>query len=235
MHPPFKSLPSLPGVIAGVVLGFFPCASVRAEETAVWLAGDARTSSAGILLPDSKGSFGMEVKDSTGITIGDKPSVGADTKSLEFSGTQVSAFRTIRPFPPVEGKLKIELDAMILPDSSTGSVDSTLLRHSTQWEIRYLGKSKTCVFIVWHDKNVFTEVRVPVKVGEWTTISAEYTAEEMKLRVGEDSAKVVPKDVLGIADGPAALLMGACTTKVEGEPLPRLFSGSLANIRISLE
>ena len=235
MQSPMTPLPALLGLAAGLFLGCFSPTSLRAEATAVWLAGDARAGSGGILLPDSKGSYDLELKDSTGVTIGEKPSLGGDTKSLEFSGTQVSAFRSIRPFPRVEGKVKIELEAMIIPDSSVGGGDSTLLRHGTQWEIRYLAKSKSCVFIVWHDKNVFTEVRVPIKAGEWTTIAAEYAGDEMRLQAGDATAKAVPKDILGSDDGPAPLLMGACTTKVEGEPLPRLFSGSLANIRISLE
>lgn len=219
--------------VACVLFGCSAFASLRAEETSVWLAGKARSTSGGMLLPDEKGIYDLELKDSTGVSIGAKPPLGGDTKSLEFSGSQVSAFRTKAAYPPVGGNLKVELEAMV-PDGAPAD-DATLVRHGTQWEIRFLPKSSSYAFIVWHDKNVFSEVRVPMKLGEWEKISAGYTGDELTLQVGEATAKATPKDVLREESSPAPLLVGASTTKILDESMPRLFNGSLANIRISLE
>lgn len=217
----------------GLFLGLFSSSLLQAEETSIWLAGKARTVSGGILLPDSEGSFDLEMKDATGVTLGEKPPGGGDTKSLEFSGTQTSVFRSITPYPSSGGSLKVELEAMI-PEGGGGE-DATLLRHGTQWEIRYTARNMSYAFIIWHDSNVFTEVKLPMKFDEWNTITATYTGEEMILQVGKASAKAVPKDALRQDSGPAPLLLGACSTKVLEEALPRLFHGSMANIRISLE
>ncbi len=225
--------PSCFRIPACLFLAFFLSAPLHAEETSVWLVGKARTSSGGILVPDDVGPFDLEMKDATGVKIGEKPPGGGDAKSLEFSGTQVSAFRSVTPFPPVGQTLKVELEAMI-PEEGGGE-DSTLLRHGTQWEIRFLSKSLSYVFIVWHDKNVFTEVRVPMKFDKWETISADYTGQELILRVGKETATAVPKDVLHQDASPAPLLLGASSTRVVEDMAPRLFNGSLANIRISLE
>jgi|GEM_PF-2040656 len=219
--------------LAAALLGFLTSAPVHADEISIWLAGKARTVSGGLVLPDSRGTYDLEMKDATGVSIGEKPPGGGDTKSIEFSGTQTSVFRSVTPFPAVAGALKVELEAMI-PEAAGGE-DSTLLRHGTQWEIRFTARNMSYAFIIWHDSNVFTEVRVPVKLGEWNTITAEYTGQKLTLRVGKDSAEAVPKDVLREDTGPAALLMGSSTTKVLEESVPRIFHGSMANIRISLD
>ncbi len=216
-----------------LLFGLSTSLSLQAEETSIWLAGKARTVSGGILLPDSEGSFDLEMKDAAGVTLGEKPPGGGDTKSLEFSGTQTSVFRSVTPYPAVGGTLKVELEAMI-PEGGGGE-DATLLRHGSMWEIRYTAKNMSYSFIIWHDNNVFTDVKVPVKFDDWNTITATYTGEELILQVGKTSAKAVPKDVLRQDTGPASLLLGASTTKVSEEALPRLFHGSIANIRISLE
>jgi hypothetical protein len=204
-----------------------------AEETSVWLAGKVRTTSGAMLWPDSAGTFDLEMKDADGVSLGEKPPLGTDTKSLEFSGEQKSVFRSVIPFPPIGGKLKVELDVKI-PEDGNGE-DSTLIRHGTQWELRYLARTTSCVFIVWHDSNVFTEVKVPMTQGKWEEVVAEYNGEELILSVGKASAKAVPKDALRQETSPAHLLVGASSSKVSEDATPRLFQGSLANIRISLE
>lgn len=230
---PMKIPPALAISAITCALGLpFTC-PLKAEEEAIWLAGKARAVPGGMFLPDSKGSFDLEMKDASGVTIGEKPPLGGDTKSLEFSGDQAAPFRSINPFPPVAGKLRIELEAMI-PEGAGGK-DGTLLRHGTQWEIRYTAKNSSCSFIIWHDSNVFTEVKVPMETGAWKAITAEYNGEELILQIGKDSAAAPAKDVLRRDTGPAPLLVGASTTKVLEESLPRLFHGSLANIRIRME
>ena len=77
----FSKLPMktpLPLVFPAVCLlfGFFSPSALHADETAVWLAENAKVSSAGILLPDDTGAFDLEMKDATGVTIGEKPPGG---------------------------------------------------------------------------------------------------------------------------------------------------------------
>lgn len=213
--------------------GFFSLSPLRADETSVWLAESARVSSAGILLPDDAGVFDMEITDAAGVTIEDKPPGGADAKSLVFSGEQVSAFRSVTPFPPPTGAFKVEIEAMI-PAGADGE-DATLLRHFNQWEIRFTANNPSIAFIMWHDSNVYTQVRVPIQLDEWNSIVAEYTGEELILTAGGGTEKLAAKDLINPNAGSVHLVMGASSTKISDEIMPRLLNGSLANIRITLE
>jgi hypothetical protein len=224
---------SLRGLLSLVFLSCSPLFGTHAEETSVWLAGDGIERSGTILLPDKKGAFDLEIKDATGITFGKKPDSGKDTKSLEFSGTQTAVFRSLLPFPPASGGLQINLQALI-PEEA-GDRDSSLLRHGTQWEIRYLAAKTAILFVIWHESNVFTEVSVPIPLGSWETISAEYTADKLTLIVNGQEKSVAPKDLLRQESAPAHLLLGASSTKIEDETMARIFTGSLADIRIQVQ
>lgn len=219
-------------VVVGVVLLAF-CTLARAEELAVWLAEDAEEAGQKILLPDDKGGFAMELTDASGVKIGGKPAVGKDRKSLEFSGTQQTCFRTKNPFPPVGGNLKISCVAKIDPEQVTE--DGTLMRYGTVWELRYDVKAMAITFIVWNEQREYKIASVPMPHGEWTEIVA--TIQDGTIRIEADN-RSAEKAVESLRQEPTppALLLGASGTRppTDGGSL-RPFHGSLADVRISLD
>jgi len=206
---------------------------LHAEETAIWLAENAKVSSAGILIPDDVGAFNLEMTDATGVTIGEKPPGGGDAKSLVFSGDQTSVFRSVIPFPSVVGTLKVELDAMIPIEADVE--DATILRYSSQWEVRFIASRPAIALIVWHDSNIFTQVNVPIEYDKWSTITAEYTGEELIVTADGVTERLAAKDVIYQSAGEAHLILGASSTKLMDNIVPRLLKGSLANIRVTAE
>ena len=200
-----------------------------ADQTAVWLAENARETREGILLPDSKGSFDFVLADTDGVTISGKPASAGDTKSIEFSGTQKGAFKTIRPFPQVASSLSISMQ--VRASEMPGEQDGTIIRFGTQWEVRYDIKKTKFVFIVWSEDNSFTTVSLPAKQGVWQTLKATVGADSMALSVDDEEAKGIPKGDLRTEPKPASLIMGGSWSK----DLPRMFFGSVADIRISVE
>ena len=199
------------------------------DETAVWLAQNARQSDGGILLRDSNGMFDFGLADAAGVTIGGKPGKAGDAKSIEFSGSQTAAFKTARPFPRVASSLSLSMQ--VRASETSGEEDGTIIRYGTQWEVRYDVKKAKFVFIVWSDDNVFTAVSLPAKQGVWQTLKATANAGSMTLSVDGEEANGVPKGELRVEPKPAILVMGGSL----GKELTRKFFGSVAEIRIGVE
>ena len=202
---------------------------VSADETAVWLAKDARETQGRIVMPDSKGSFDFEVADASGVKIGGKPGKIGDTKSIEFTGAQTSMFKTVVPMPAMETSLKLSLQ--VRPAESAGEEDGSLLRYGTQWEIRYFTKKSLFQLIVWNEEGKFTIITVPAKQGVWQTLKASVTANSMTLSVDGEEVVGEPSGPLHIEPKPLSLSMGGVAGKEMGRP----FFGSVAEIRISIE
>jgi len=206
---------------------------LHAEDAAVWLAKDARELQPKILLPDAKGAFDMELADAAGVSIGEKPAKGTDTKSLVFSGTQKMAFKTLSPYPLSSEAFKVSL--VVKPAEMAGEEDGTILRHGTQWELRYLPKKEAVIFVVWHDVNVFTEVSLPMKPDAWHQIEAGMKNGTMTLAVDSEDTEKPLKDSMRAEAKPVALILGA-TRQALGETTGfRPFAGSIADIKITQE
>jgi Concanavalin A-like lectin/glucanases superfamily len=219
-----KALKILFALVIAIYLPAF-----AADDTAVWLAQNAKGSDDEILLPDSSGSFDFGLAEAAGVTIGGKPGKAGDAKSIEFSGKQTSAFKTVRPFPQVGASLSLSMQ--VRASETSGDEDGTIIRYGTQWEVRYDIKKGKFVFIVWSDDNVFTTVSLPAKQGAWQTLKATVSADSMTLSVDGEEAKGVPKGGLRAEPRPALLVMGGSL----GKELTRKFIGSVAEIRIALE
>ncbi len=231
MNAPFSRL--FVALTLVLIAGITPSESLRAADTSIWLAKDAKTSGGGMLLPDTEGAADFEIADVEGITIGEKPPGGGDTKSLEFAGTQVLAFRTVSPFPAGTAGFKVQLKVRVTEE--TLSQDTTILRHATQWEIRYLHKRKAYLFVVWHEPTVVTELVVSAEPGEWQNLTAEFRPDKMTFATETEKTDGVPKDTMVEEPKPQVLLLGASGPRpVDGE-LPRPFVGALADIRITVE
>lgn len=207
--------------------------SALAGGKSVWLAENAAAAGAGMILPDSKGSYDCEVADSTGITVGEKPRGGSDAKSLVFSGEQVLAFRTLKAIPaPFEG---FSVKARVNVSELAADTDTTLLRHGTSWEIRYLTNRSAFLFIVWHEADVTSEVSVPAPPGDWVELSAGFRPDKMVLTVDGQKAEGVPKAPMFEGPKPQSLFLGASAPRPVDGVLPRAFRGAVADLEIDWE
>ncbi len=200
-----------------------------ADETAIWLAKDARLAQGKIVMPDSKGAMDFELADASGVKIGGAPGKIGDTKSIEFSGTQTVPFKTLSPVPGMETSL--QLSFQVKTAATAGEEDGTLFRYGTQWEVRYYTKKSLFQLIVWNDERKFTIVTAPAKQGVWQTLKASVTADSMKLSVDGEESVGEPSGPFYIEPKPLSLQMGGAAGKELGRP----FFGSLADIRISIE
>lgn len=221
-----RKISTYPLILIALLAGLF---HLSADETAIWLAKDARENQGRIILPDSKGAFDFELADASGVKIGGKPGKIGDTKSMEFSGSQTAAFKTVIPLPPMETSLQLSMQVRVA--ESTGEEDGSLLRYGTQWEIRYYSKRSAFQLIVWNEEGKFTIVTVPAKQGVWQTLKASVTAESMMLSLDGEEAKAVPGGAFHIEPKPLSLALGGVAGKEMGRP----FFGSVAEIRLTIE
>jgi len=218
----YKSLKVLSALVVAICLPAF-----AADETAVWLAQNASESGDGILIPDSKGTYDFMLADAAGVTIGAKPDSPGDAKSIEFSGSQKAAFKTVMPIPQVASSISISMQ--VRASETSGDGDSTIIC-SSQWEVRHIIKMSKFVLIVRGED--ITGVSLPTKQGVWQTLKATVSADSITLSVDGEAATGVPKGNLSMSPKPSPLVMGGFLGK---EGLIRKFFGSVADIRISVE
>jgi len=204
-------------------------AGLAGEETAVWLAKDADASQGGFFVPDTTGRFEFVLPDANGVTIGEGPGEGDDTKSIVFSGSQAGPLKTKIPFPAVATKLAIAI--RVKSAEETGTEDGTILRYGMQWEIRYDTKKGGYTFVAWHDKNIYTTVFVPVSRGGWTELKIEASEEAITLSADGKEVHAVPKGAFHSETSPSPLVMGAAASKQSARP----FFGSVADLRITVQ
>lgn len=221
------------GFGAILISALLSVSSSFAEDTSLWLAEKARPSGSGMLVPDTKGPYDLDTADATGITLGEKAPKGSDAKSFVMDGAQMAPLRSIKVIPsPVEG---FQAELQVKVGDGAPDADTTLIRHGVFWELRYLANRASLAFIVWHDANVITEVRVPIKIGSWETVKANFKSDHMELQVGNEKAEAVPKDLLFAGDKPQRLVLGASAPGPVDGILARPFTGALADIRFTVE
>lgn len=221
-----------------VAVSFVASPSVSAADAdflASWKAGQAREQDGGYLLPDVKKSYDLLAPNSAGISLGDKPSVGDDTKSVVFDGLQLTAFRSLSPFPVSTGTLAFSV-AVKPAAQQTDPIGGTVLRYGTQWELRYEQDKQSMVFIVWHeDRTSYTTVRVAAAPDQWHLVEGTLEQDMAVLKVGSDTKQTPLKGPLAIEVKPVAFLVGASAPSLEGRPQSRPFTGAIAAIQATAQ
>lgn len=203
------------------------------EELAVYKAENIEESATGMMWNDAKGGSPLETKSTTGITLGDKPDVGSDSKSVVFSGEQNSPFRSVNPFGVPSGALKISLAFKADPNAATA--EQTLMRHPA-WEFRYYAQKGEISFVIWHDLKAYTAVASKIDAGVWQQVTGTYEQGMITIEVnGQTPVTREAKGTLVLADPGARLLIGASSGARQGAMPDRLLCGALADIHISAE
>jgi hypothetical protein len=203
------------------------------ELTDQWLAQSAREVAEGFLLPGKGAAPDLRLAEPGGVALGEAPTTGDDKKSLEFTGEQTAAFRTEKGYARVNTGLRVMVD--VKPGEEIAETDGTILRHGTSWELRHVSSRGVILFIIWHDANDYTEVRVPARPGEWQTFEAEYEEGRIAITNGTDTAEAVPHTAMRMETSDPPLLLGASNPLVLDPESGRPFVGAVANIRIGIE
>lgn len=230
MNSPRSALCSL------LVATLFPVFAAHAsEDVGVWNAGGAHPGDGGLVIPDKKGGFDFVTPSSAGISIGDKPSVGDDTKSIVFDGSQTAAFRTKSGFPGIYSTLRVSI--AVKPESGSSDQDGTVLRYGTQWEIRYAPARSVFSLIVWNDdKTTYTIVSLPARPGDWQVLEGVVANGSMSFSVDAQKKDATLKGTISSEEKPVALVLGASRPNLDTSgALTRPFTGAVADIRIGVE
>jgi hypothetical protein len=207
-----------------------PCLALN--PIASYRAADLESSSGGMLWRDSAGNHNMQLADPTGVTIGEKPTVGNDTQSAVFDGTQALPFRTATglPVPMTAVRIGLAFNPSTEPDTAL----QTLIRHGN-WEMRYAPETKLLTFIVWHDAKTYTTINGTVEPGVWQEIDASFEEATLRLEINGVPRSKEAKGALGSHHATSAIFIGASTatraSAIEFRPL----RGALAEIEVSGE
>lgn len=218
--------------LATAALVCFAAPARALDEIAAYKAEDVSVADGGMTWRDSAGTHNMATKDPTGITIGDKPDVGSDGKSVVFSGEHSLPFRTETPLPVPTGAVKVKLAFKPASDDVAG--EQTLIRMGN-WELRYAPEKSEIAFIVWHDGATYSRLPAPAEAGVWQEIAAGFEQGVMTLEVKGVPQKKEAKGPLGGHYPTSAIFVGASTGTRQSGVEFRPLRGALADIHISAE
>lgn len=223
-----KTLSLILAVLAGAAVS-----AVKAQETsATWLAQDATDTDGKITVPEKAGGYNFVLGEPGGVTIGGKPDVGTDTKSLDFSGAQKVSLRTVKAFPIVTGTLELTMAVKVSPSAAA---DGTVMRYGTQWEVRYNAKSSKYTLAVWTtDPKVFSMAVVAAKPGVWQTLKVSIKPDALAISADDATGQVAPKGPIFAEPKPNSLQLGGVGGGA-GKEISRPFTGSVAGITILLK
>lgn len=218
-----------------VAVSSFLASPVFAGDLSRWEAGKARVVGDKVLLPDDLGGYDFVCPDASAVTIGEKPTVVGDSKSIVFSGAQTEVFKTVRPYPPFPGTFSVSL--LVCPAEMSGEADGTILRYGLQWELRYLVKESKLSLVVWHQSNVYTTVNLPLKPGVWHEVKATVEPASIRLESGKDVvSKVLTEGGVFEEPKPVNMVLGGTPNATDGvRSVSRPFFGAVADIRINVE
>lgn len=202
------------------------------ETVAVWEASDVNVRSADVVWPDSKGGHDLRGQTVQGISSGKKDGIGSASRTVEFNGEQSVPLRTVNPFPPVLESLQVE----VLMSLAEGSLEEsgTVVRVGTQWELRAEYKRKGLSFIVWHDKDHYTNVFLPVQPGDWVEVVATMSDGILRLKVGDAEQQVQMKGDLRLEETAVPLAVGATKSFPQDGSEFRPFAGAIQSLKISM-
>ena len=191
-----------------------------------------------ILLPDTTNAWKLQLANKQGVSLGDKPMVGEDEKSLVFSGRQVAAFSNVDRIPSALTGFKCEFSFFLNPEAASIIRNQAVIRHSN-WEIRCDTNRGMLAVIVWHAnaEKKYTTSQVAIQSGVWQRISVSLKGAVLSVAVnGTPTMFDMPLPIDG-GRPPGPFTIGAAAISAENRA-PEAFRplcGSLADINISLE
>ena len=202
------------------------------DEIATYKAENVVESASELLWNDASGIYNLEVKGPTGISLGDKPTVGSDEKSVVFSGEQDQPFRSQQSLAVPTAGLKVIL--AFKPSFAAGSAEQTLIRQGN-WELRYSSEKEQLGLIVWHDDMSYTYLNAPIEPEVWQEVVATYEEGMLKLEINGEAKTRESKGPLGTHHPTSAIFIGASVgTRASGVEF-RPLSGALADIKLFFE
>jgi hypothetical protein len=191
-----------------------------------------------ILLPDTSNTWKLHLPNKEGVSLGGKPTVGEDEKSLVFSGRQVAAFSSVDRIPSALTGFQCEFSFFLNPEAASIIRNQAVIRHSN-WEIRCDTERGTLAVIIWHAdaEKKYTTSQVSIQSGVWQRISVSLKGSVLTVSVNGTPTQF---DISLPIDGgrpPGSFTMGAAANSAENRA-PEAFRplcGSLADINITLE
>lgn len=208
----------------------FSASCLALDEIATYRAADLDNSGGGMVWRDGAGNNNLQLTDPAGVSVGEKPAVGDDTKSAVFNGEQTMPFRTTTALDVPTGAVEVSL--AFNPAAEAGPEEQTLIRQGN-WELRYGPKDKNLMFIVWHDNKAYTMITAPAEPGVWQEVKASFEENMLKLEVNGVPKTKEAKGPLGTHFATSAIFIGASTgtrgTGIEFRPL----RGAIADVRIA--
>ena len=191
-----------------------------------------------VLFPDTAKTYEFKMVGNQGLTLGGKPTVGADEKSLVFSGQQNAAFCTTEPFPRPRSSIKVEMSLFLNPDAALSKNNGTVLKHAN-WEIRTDAQRNQLIVVLWHKSKLpYSQMAVPIKLGVWQRILVKFDSGVFVVDVDGSSQQMpiteklhYPKHVY------SNLILGANAPEMGNLDLEafRPFCGALADLTIALD
>lgn len=223
-------------LVTSTVLAF--SSAVQAQSTPlVFKAQNAIEQTNSILLPDDTKTYDFQLSDKQGVTIGEKPTVGADEKSLVFSGQQKSAFVGTKSFAAASSGFSVELSFLVNPQAASVNHNGTLLKHAN-WEIRCDAKNGNLAVVLWHKKDVpYSIVTVPIQLGVWQRLSVKLQAGLLSVSVDGNEKQEQITHPIHPANAFSILIIGAAwpgSGNVSMESF-RPFFGALADLKFTAE
>ena len=183
-----------------------------------------------ILWCDNTGKQCLQLSSATGVSLGEKPSLGEDSKSVFFSGAQILPFRSENLLPVVVDSLTVSL--AISPQSSNDDDDQMIIRHGN-WDLRYSPGQKLLKFTIWHDDKLFSQITAPLELGIWQMVKASFTDRIITLQVNDVYQSKEAKDSFGVHLSRAPIFVGA-SSDMRGKGMKlRPLTAEIADIHIS--
>lgn len=217
-------------LFAVAITGFVTlCPALASDQLGKWVGDSFELRGADVIWPDSDGPNDLKGA-AAGFTVGAKPSKGEAKQSVDFAGTQMQPLRSAQKITWLPQSLQLKIILKVSPDLT---VDGTVIRFGTQWEIRYDGKNSRYVFIVWQDKGTFTTTFVLASPGEWQELEAVLEGGKIRLMVDGASSEQTLKGEPYQDEGGAYLALGGTPTSPSETSGGRPFKGSISFVSVS--
>lgn len=203
------------------------------EEIAVWKAEKVQSGDGAMTWTDEKQSYDLELADAEGVSIGEKPGVGGDEKSVVFSGAQQKAFVSTSKLPDCNGNLEVRL--ALNPGNSTSG---TIIRCDRQWQvgIKQVGAEVFAELLLWMDSGGIFPVRVKIQPDAWQEITASISGNTATISCnGAEETKTMQESLRRIADGSTVYIgLPVTTVSATNKELALPFQGAVADIHVSM-
>lgn len=221
-------------IIASLALlqaGLVP--AVATEEIAVWKADNVKSAGGKMTWPDETQNYNLQLSDPTGVSLGEKPGVGGDEKSVVFSGAQQNAFVSTPNLPDFKGNLEVRL--ALNPGKSTSG---TIIRCNRQWQlgIKQLGANVFAELLLWTDSGGIFAVRVKIQPGTWQNVTASISDNIAKISCnGAEDTKTLNEPLRPSTSGSTIYIgLPVATLSAANKELASPFQGAVADIHISM-